>query len=56
MSKRILVVEDRPDNRRSLAICWPPTDYEITEAENGEDRHVLSPFGDICQCLAYVRR
>ena len=34
MSKRILVVEDQPDNRQIIREA--PTDYEITEAENGE--------------------
>src|SRR5215468_7703186 len=36
MSKRILVVEDQPDNRRIMRDMLAPTDYEITEAENGE--------------------
>ena len=36
MSKRILVVEDQPDNRRIIRDMLAPTDYEITEAENGE--------------------
>ena len=36
MSKRILVVEDRPDNRQIIRDMLSPTDYEITEAENGE--------------------
>jgi len=33
MSKRILVVEDQPDNRRIIRDMLAPTDYEITEAE-----------------------
>ena len=37
MSKRILVVEDQEDNRRSCAICSPTPDYEMIEAENGEE-------------------
>ncbi len=37
MSKRILVVEDQPDNRRIIRDMLAPTDYDITEAENGED-------------------
>jgi len=37
MSKRILVVEDQPDNRQILRDMLAPTDYEITEAENGEE-------------------
>jgi two-component system, cell cycle response regulator DivK len=48
MSKRILVVEDQPDNRQIIRDNQPdnrqiirdmlaPTDYEITEAENGEE-------------------
>ena len=35
-SKRILVVEDQPDNRQIIRDMLAPTDYEITEAENGE--------------------
>jgi len=37
MSKRILVVEDQPDNRQIIRGMLAPTDYEITEAENGEE-------------------
>ena len=36
MTKRILVVEDQPDSRRIIRDMLAPTDYEITEAENGE--------------------
>jgi len=36
MSKRILVVEDQPDNCQIIRDMLAPTDYEITEAENGE--------------------
>jgi two-component system cell cycle response regulator DivK len=36
MSKRILVVEDQPDNRRIIRDMLAGTDYEITEAEDGE--------------------
>ena len=36
MSKRILVVEDQPDNRRIIRDMLAPTDYEIIEAEDGE--------------------
>jgi two-component system, cell cycle response regulator DivK len=36
MSKRILVVEDQADNRRIIRDMLAPTDYEIIEAENGE--------------------
>ena len=36
MSKRILVVEDQPDNRQIVRDMLAPADYEITEAENGE--------------------
>jgi two-component system, cell cycle response regulator DivK len=36
MSKRILVVEDQPDNRQIIRDMRAPTDYEITEAEDGE--------------------
>ena len=37
MSKRILVVGDQPDNRQIIRDMLAPTDYEITEAENGEE-------------------
>jgi CheY-like chemotaxis protein len=37
MSKRILVVEDQPDNRQIIRDMLAPTDYETTEAENGEE-------------------
>ena len=37
MSKRNLVVEDQPDNRQIIRDMLAPTDYEITEAENGEE-------------------
>jgi two-component system, cell cycle response regulator DivK len=37
MSKRILVVEDQPDNRQIIRDMLAPTNYEITEAENGEE-------------------
>ena len=38
MSKRILVVEDQPDNRQIIRDMLAPTDYEITEAESGEEK------------------
>jgi len=37
MSKRILVVEDQPDNRQIIRDMLAPTDCKITEAENGEE-------------------
>src|SRR5713226_6238159 len=37
MSKRILVVEDQPDNRQIIRDMLADTGYEITEAENGEE-------------------
>jgi two-component system cell cycle response regulator DivK len=37
MSKRILVVEDQEDNRRILRDLLTSADYEILEAENGEE-------------------
>jgi two-component system, cell cycle response regulator DivK len=37
MSKRILVVEDQPDNRQIIRDMLAGTDYEITEVENGEE-------------------
>jgi two-component system, cell cycle response regulator DivK len=36
MSKRILVVEDQPDNRQIIRDMLAGTDYEIVEAEDGE--------------------
>ena len=36
MSKRILVVEDQADTRQIIRDMLGPTDYEVTEAENGE--------------------
>jgi len=36
MTKRILVVEDPPDNRQIIRDMLAPTDYEIIEAEDGE--------------------
>jgi two-component system, cell cycle response regulator DivK len=36
MSKRILVVEDQPDNRQIIRDMLAPTDYVIIEAEDGE--------------------
>jgi two-component system, cell cycle response regulator DivK len=36
MSKRILVVEAQTDNRRIIRDMLAGTDYEITEAEDGE--------------------
>ena len=37
MSKRILVVEDQEDSRRILRDLLKSADYEIMEAENGEE-------------------
>jgi len=37
MTKRILVVEDQPDNRRIIRDMLAATDYEVAEAENGEE-------------------
>jgi len=37
MTKRILVVEDQADNRQIIRDMLAGTDYEITEAENGEE-------------------
>jgi two-component system, cell cycle response regulator DivK len=36
MSKRILVVEDQPDNRQILRDLFESTGYEIVEAEDGQ--------------------
>ena len=37
MSKRILVVEDQPDSRQIIRDMLSGADYEIIEAENGEE-------------------
>ena len=37
MTKRILVVEDQEDNRQILRDLLGSADYEMTEAENGEE-------------------
>jgi two-component system, cell cycle response regulator DivK len=37
MSKRVLVVEDQEDNRRILRDLLTSADYEIVEAESGEE-------------------
>jgi two-component system cell cycle response regulator DivK len=37
MSKRILLVEDHEDNRRIVRDMLSATDYELTEAVNGEE-------------------
>jgi two-component system cell cycle response regulator DivK len=37
MSKRILVVEDQEDNRQIIRDLLSATDYELSEAENGEE-------------------
>jgi two-component system, cell cycle response regulator DivK len=37
MSTRILVVEDQADNRQIIRDMLAASDYQITEAENGEE-------------------
>ena len=37
MSKRILVVEDQEDNRQIVRDLLTANDYELTEAENGQE-------------------
>jgi two-component system, cell cycle response regulator DivK len=37
MTKRILVVEDQEDNRRIVRDLLTTSDYEVIEAENGEE-------------------
>jgi CheY-like chemotaxis protein len=46
MSKRILVVEDQPDNRQLIRDMLAPTDYEITEAETAKTRSRQSQSSD----------
>ena len=50
MSKRILVVEDQADNRQIIRDMLAPTDYEISEAENGEE--ALASIAPIGACTA----
>ena len=42
MSKRILVVEDREDDRQIIRDLLSATDYEIIEAESGEQANTFS--------------
>ena len=42
MSKRILVVEDQPDNRQIIRDMLAGTNYEMTEAEDGEQAGACS--------------
>jgi len=37
MAKRVLVVEDQQDNRQIVRDLLIANDYELTEAENGEE-------------------
>jgi two-component system cell cycle response regulator DivK len=37
MAKRILIVEDQEDNRQIVRDLLTANDYEMTEAENGEE-------------------
>jgi two-component system, cell cycle response regulator DivK len=37
MTRRILLVEDQEDNRRIVRDLLTTTDYEVVEAENGEE-------------------
>ena len=39
MTKTILVVEDQEDNRQILRDLLGATDYEMVEAENGQQAH-----------------
>jgi two-component system cell cycle response regulator DivK len=44
MSKRILVVEDQEDNRQIIRDMLSATDYQITEAENGQEALAAVPL------------
>jgi len=46
MSKRILLVEDQADNRKIIRDVLAGTDYEITEAEDGEQAPPARGEGD----------
>jgi CheY-like chemotaxis protein len=43
MSKRILVVEDQPDNRQIIRDMLAPTDYEITGPRMARFYRATSP-------------
>jgi two-component system, cell cycle response regulator DivK len=42
VTKRILVVEDQQDNRQIVRDLLVANDYELTEAENGEEALLLA--------------
>jgi len=44
MSKRILVVEDQPNNRQIIRDILAASDYRIAEAENGQEALVAAPI------------
>jgi two-component system, cell cycle response regulator DivK len=48
MSQRILVVEDQEDDRQIIRDLLAGTDYEITEAEDGE--HALAAVSGQLVC------
>ena len=58
MIKRILVVEDHEDNRQIIRDLLSATDYEIIEAESGEQAFEAVAFADraaiarVCSSLA----
>lgn len=49
MSKKILVVEDHPDFRQIIAVLIRHMNYEVIEAENGEEgiRKALAKIPDL---------
>jgi hypothetical protein len=52
MSKRILVVEDQPDSRQIIRDMLTGTDYEITEAENGEEAASSDRLRERARCTS----
>jgi CheY-like chemotaxis protein len=58
MSKRILVVEDQEDNRQIVRDLLTANNYEMTEAENGEEAlaAVAKDRPDTPRRIAAVRR
>ena len=58
MNKRILVVGDQPDNRQIIRDMLAPTDYEIIEAENGEQAlaAVVRERPDLILIIVLARR
>ena len=55
MSKRILVVEDQADNRQIIRDMLTPTDYEVTEVENGEQARLQLRTSESTELMSVFR-